>query len=432
MSRGRFLKFSFPFYYGWFIVVAACIGIGLTAGISNTQGVFFKPLLEDFGWTRAMVAGAFALASITAAMLSPLMGQLADKFGPRIMVGVCALFTGGTYLLLSASNTLWQFYLILAFFLALGNTANFGSIGPTISRWFVAKRGLAQGIVQSGAGLGTIIFPPLAPYLILTNSWRFAYIVLGLLILVLVGSMSFIYRRNPQEMGLHHDNKAPTTREANSTQKPDVISTSPVSRPLVRSFTLRQALATKSFRLLAFAVMVSSFTQQLVLVHLVPHATDVGFSPALAATFMSVMGVSNIAGKIVMGVISDRIGRRNSLIISFSLAAGMLFWLMIAHNTGGFYLFAVIYGFAYGSWIPMFPAIAGDLFGLGSLGAIYGAVMSSNSIGGALGPFLAGYIFDITQSYNYAFIIAAVLLITGIGALYFLHLPKPGEKTGVS
>lgn len=432
MNQGRSPRFTFPFYYGWFIAFAAFTGIALTAGISNTQGVFFKPLLVDFGWTRAMVAGAFALASITAAMLSPLMGQLADKFGPRIMVGVCALFTGGTYLLLSSSSALWQFYLILAFFMAVGNTANFGSIGPTISRWFFTKRGLAQGIVQSGAGLGTIIFPPLATYLILTHSWRFAYIVLGLLILVLVGSMSFIYRRNPQEMGLQPDGKTPSTTEATPDTKTRSISPPPGSMPFVRNFTLRQALASKSFRLLAFIAMVASFTQQLVLVHLVPHATDVGFSPALAATFMSVMGVSNIVGKIVMGVISDRIGRRYSLIISLSLAASMLFWLMIAHGTWAFYLFAVVYGFAYGSWIPMFPAIAGDLFGLGSLGAIYGAVMSSNSIGGALGPFIAGYIFDVTQSYNYAFIAAAVLLITGIGALYFIHLPKPGENTEIS
>lgn len=431
MNRDRSTRFTFPFFYGWVIVIAAFIGIALTAGISNTQGVFFKPLLEDFGWTRATVAGAFALASIIAAMISPLIGQLADKVGPVIMVGVCGLFTGGTYLLLSVSNTLWQFYLILAIFMALGNSANFGSVGPTISRWFVTRRGLAQGIVQSGAGLGTIIFPPLATYLILTHNWRYAYVVLGLLILVLVGSMSFIYRRNPEGMGLRPDGKAPVTKPIISKYQAEENPPSG-SRPVIKSFTLRQALASKSFRLLAFVAMASSFTQQLVLVHLVPHATDVGFSPAVAAIFMSVMGVSNISGKIVMGIVSDRIGRRNSLIISFSLAISMLFWLMVAHDTWAFYLFAVIYGFAYGSWIPMFPAIAGDLFGLGSLGAIYGAVMSSNSIGGAIGPFLAGYIFDITKSYNYAFLIAALLLITGIGALRLIHLPRPGEKTGVS
>ena len=375
-----------------------------------------------------MVAGAFALANITAAILAPLMGILADKYGPRIMVFLSGLFTGGTYLIISGTGALWQFYMAFAFSMGIGKSTSWGSVGPTISRWFVVKRGLAQGIVQAGAGLGTIIFPILATYLILTHNWRFAYFILGILIVVLIGSMSLIYRRSPHSMGLQPDGNTHPPAEESSDKKPGSSSSTPIYKSFEKSFTLKQALATKSFRLLAFIAMVSNFTQQLVLVHLVPHATDVGFSPALAATFMSVLGIANIAGKITMGIVSDRIVRRNSLIISFSLAAGMLFWLIIARDAWAFYLFAAIYGFAYGSWIPMFPAIAGDLFGLGALGAIYGVIASSNSLGGALGPFLAGYIFDITQSYNYAFITAAVTLITGIGFLFMIRLPGHGEK----
>mgnify|MGYP001574225643 FL=1 len=316
--------------------------------------------------------------------------------------------------------------------MGIGKSASWGAIGPTVSRWFVAKRGLAQGIVQAGAGLGTVVFPLLATYLILTHNWRFAYIILGLLLAGLVGSMSLIYRRSPQAMGLQPDGNATPPIKGSFNEKLSISTTTPVSRPAERSLTLRQALATRYFRLLAIASALSSFTQQLVLVHLVPHATDIGFSPALAATFMSVLGVSNIVGKITMGIISDRIGRRNSLIISFSLAASMLLWLMTAQHAWAFYLFAAVYGFAYGSWIPMFPAIAGDLFGLGALGAIYGVVASSISLGGALGPFIAGYIFDVTKSYNYAFITAVVLLTIGVGILFMIRLPGRGERTRVS
>lgn len=376
-----------------------------------------------------MVAGAFALAHITAAALAPMMGLLADKYGPRIMIFLSGLFTGGTYLLISGVTALWQFYLIFAVTMGIGKSTTWGSVGPTISRWFVVKRGLAQGIVQAGAGLGTVVFPLLATYLIFTHSWRFAYLVLGLLLAGLIGLLSLIYQSSPQKMGLQPDGNAQPPAKDISGKKPRTNPPIHVSRFPEKSLTLRQALKTRSFRLLAFAALVSNFTQQLVLVHLVPHATDVGFSPAVAAIFMSVLGVFNIIGKLTMGIVSDYIGRRNSLIISFSLAVGMLFWLMIARDAWAFYLFAAVYGFAYGSWIPMFPAIAGDLFGLGALGAIYGALSSSTSIGGAMGPIFAGWIFDVTQSYNYAFIAAAASLMTGIVFLFMIRLPGRGERT---
>ncbi len=376
-----------------------------------------------------MVAGAFAIGNISAAILAPVMGLLADKYGPRIMILVSGLFTGGTYLIISGINALWQFYLTFTVSMGIGKSASLGTIGPTVSRWFVARRGLAQGIVQAGAGLGNAVFPILATYLILTRNWRFAYIVLGLLLAGLVGSLSLIYRRSPQSMGLQPDGNPVLPTKGPHSVTPGVNRTVSVSRAPEKSLTLRQAFSTKSFRLLALAAALSAFTQQLILVHLVPHATDIGFSPALAATFMSVMGVANIFGKIIMGIISDRIGRRNSLIISYCLAAGMLVWLMPARDVWSFYLFAGVYGFAYGSWIPMFPAIAGDLFGLGALGAIYGVVAGSISIGGAIGPFTAGYIFDVTQSYNLAFITAIVLLAIGIGLLLMIRLPGRGERT---
>ncbi|MBI4289459.1 MAG: MFS transporter [Chloroflexi bacterium] len=425
-------KHPFPFFYGWAIVAAASATIGLTAGISNAQGVFVKPLQAEFGWTRATVAGALAISNIIAAILAPFMGQLADKYGPRAMIAVCGLFTGGAYLLMSGVGALWQFYLIFAIFLAVGNSANWGTVGPTVSRWFFAKRGLAQGIVQAGAGLGTIIFPPLATYLILTRNWRYAYIVLGLLIVLLVGGMAFIYRRRPQDIGLAPDGRPapipePGAATIGSGSGPLPVANKPggatVSMQHEMGFTFRQAMGTRSFRLLAFIALAASFVQQMMLLHLVPHATDVGFSPAVAATFMSVLGVTNIVGKITMGTVSDHIGRRNSLIISFGLAAAMLFWLLVARSSWSLYLFAAVYGFAYGSWIPMFPAIASDLFGLGSLGAIYGAVMASNSIGGALGAFLGGHIFDVTESYDYAFLTASALLMAGIVCLLVLRLP---------
>ena len=191
-----------------------------------------------------------------------------------------------------------------------------------------------------------------------------------------------------------------------------------------KGLTLRQALRTRALWQLFAITMMAAFGHQLITIHLVPHATDKGFSTATAATFMSVLGVTNILGKLTMGTVSDYIGRQKAMIIAFSLAIVMLFWLIVAEELWAFYLFAALFGFAYAGWMPLFPTLTADLFGVASLGAIYGVVNASNAIGGALGTFLGGYIYDVTQSYVKAFILAAGLLAVGIGLILTLRTPE--------
>lgn len=415
----RVLKSPFPFYYGWAIVGAAFVEHIVAVGLSNSQGVLFKPILAEFGWTRAQLSGAFSALGLMAGVLAPFSGALADRYGPRKFIAMEAVLLAAGYALLSTVTGLWQFYLFSIVFIGLGRTAGTGSIIPTIPRWFEAKRGLSQGIVQAGGGLGTVLMPLLVAFLILKYDWRFAYIVAAVLIGVVTTLAAVVYRRRPQDMGLLPDGR---TQPAPQAAVPRAAAATPVLQgPSPGATTFRAAIRSHTLWQLFGIAITAGFAHQLIVTHLVPHATDKGFSPTTAATFMAVLGVANMVGKLTMGSMSDYIGRKRSMLISFSLAVAMLLWLIRIDQMWAFYVFGALYGFAYGGWMPLFPTFTADLFGVRSLGVIYGTVMTSNAIGGALGTFLGGYIFDLTQSYAYAFLISALLLIAGIGILLSLR-----------
>lgn len=392
-------------------------------GLHNSQGVFFKPMLADFGWTRAMLSGAFAVASLLMGGLAPLTGALADRYGPRRFIAMQALSMMAGYILLSRVGALWQVYLIFILFLGLGRSAGMGSIIPTIPRWFEAKRGLSQGLVQAGGGLGTIILPPLVAYLILSRDWRFAFVVSGILVGMATLLAAWVYRRRPQDLGLLPDGKTASDLLDQSSSESKGHAASRV-HPAGKALDLRQALTTRSLWQLFAVAATAGFSHQLITVHLVPHATDKGFSTATAAIFMSVLGIANMLGKLTMGVVSDYIGRQRALMICLGTAASLLLWLTVAEEMWAFYLFAAIYGFAYGGWMPLFPTFTADLFGVRSLGVIYGTVSAANAVGAASGVFLGGYVFDVTHSYVIAFVLAAAFLALGVGLLASLRRPR--------
>jgi len=294
-------------------------------------------------------------------------------------------------------------------------------VAAMAARWFVARRGIALSLIQAGAGAGTIVGPPIATFITYQLDWRSAFLILGLTMAFLTLVAGQFLRRSPQEMGLLPD----------GVKLKPISETKTESKPAPKSTTVADAMKQGAFWKVFWAHTLASFAQQVIVVHLIAAATDREITPALAATFLSVQGVTNIIGKISMGFISDRIGRRISLTISLSLASLALFWLSVATEPWMFYVFAVFWGFSYGSWIPMFPAITGDLFGVTSLGGIFGWVTLGNAVGGAAGAFLAGVIFDNVQSYTIVFILSASLLIVGAYLMLAIKDPKRARQQPV-
>lgn len=391
--------------YGWAVLFSSLVIWSLVVGMWYTFGVFFKPVASDFGWNRASTSLAVSIGMLTNGVLSPVAGILSDKYGPRLALLSGGLFSGLGYSLISQTQTLWHFYLFYVV-VGIGMATSYIPVVSVVSRWFPHKRGFVLGLTGVGAGVGQTIMPPLASYLVYSLGWRLSYILLGVPIGVLMAGLALVLRTPPS--GATPDFKNGTAAAA--------------------SFSLRRAMSTPALWILLGILSLAAFNLQTVMMHLVNYATDPGrsLSPTLAASFLAVIGIANIIGKLGLGALSDRMGRRVALTISFALGALALLWLNLATSPWMFYIFAAIFGFSYGGWVPVFPALAGDLYGMASLGAILGVIQVGGPIGSATGTYLAGQIFDTTQSYQAAFLLAAAFFVLGCILVQIVRRPQAG------
>ncbi|MEE9399085.1 MAG: MFS transporter [Dehalococcoidales bacterium] len=387
-------------YYGWVVVIAFLV-IGTTLyGIHFSFGIFFKSIESEFNLSRAATSAILSANMIFAGIFAFLAGSALDRYGPRIVILVMGLFTGLSLLLTSQTGAAWQLFITYSLLLAAGAGPLFVVPMSAVSKWFDKKRGLALGIASSGIGLGTLFMAPFATYLISRFDWRMAYLIIGLIAWLFVIPLSRVLKRDPYEIGALPDGEIAYSGDRRS-EKENI---QPVG------LSLKKAFRTRSFRLVMFIWFLYASNIFLVMTHLVPHATDMGFSELEAATVLSLTGVAAIAGRVLMGVLADRIGRKVTVIICTLLQAGVMVWLIWADELWMFYLFALVYGYAFGGTSPAMAALLGDTFGVRSLGAILGTLEISFGIGGAIGSAAGGLIFDVNNSYSLAFILGAIAM----------------------
>jgi MFS family permease len=410
-------------FYGW-VVVATAFCVALVAyGVQYSFGIFIEPLKADFGWSGALVGGAVSLFMFSRGALAILTGRFTDRYGPRIIVAIGGFFLGLGLILTSQISAAWQLYLFYGLMAGFGLSVAYAPLVATVSRWFVSKRGLAIGIVVAGIGAGTAVMSPLARYLVATYGWSWTFIILGLLAWVIVIPGAFWLRRSPEEKGLLPLGKAEAIagdEENLNTAKKETSLTSESA-----GFSLKDAAHTRAFWLLLAIIIFWSTCIQMAMLYIYPHATKQLVIPeVVAASFLSVIGISSIIGRLVMGAVSDRLGGKRTLVICLALQALAMFWLLRATDIWMFYLFAAVFGFAYGGCVPLLPVIAGEIFELKSIGAIVGVHMLGVAIGGAIGPLLGGYVFDVTHSYYFAFMISGICTILALILLAFIRVPR--------
>jgi len=399
-------------FYGYIVIAAAMLITIIAHGAQYTFGIFFKPLLNEFGWTSVATSGAFSLYLVLWGFLSIFMGRLNDRFGPRLVMTICAFFLGLGYLLMSQVGAIWQLYLFYGVLIAIGMSGGWVPLISTVPRWFVKRRGMMTGIVTSGSGIGTILLSLVASQLIADHGWRTSYIVVGAGVLVLLILAAQFLRRDPHKMGL-------------LPYGGDEVKENGLNSP-TGGFCFREAVSTGPFWVVCAIFFCFGFNLYTIMVHIVTHAIELQISPTTAASIIAVIGGVNTVGRIGMGSAGDRIGNKRCLIISFVLLVVSLILLMAAKEIQMFYLFAVVFGFGYGGLAAMMSPVPAELFGLKSLGTIVGAVMCSFTIGGAIGPVLAGRIFDVAGSYSTAFLTCAIVGIIGI-ILSALLRPPSGQ-----
>ncbi len=387
-------------FYGYIIAASGFCIQAIGIGTSISYGVFFMPILTDFHWSRATLSGAHSLALLVMGSLGILDGRLNDKYGPRVVMTVTGFFFGLGLLLMSGLNTVWQLYMFYGVVFGIGLSSIDVISNTTTARWFVKRRGIMTGMMKVGTGAGQLVMPLVTSALIVSFGWRTSYIVIGATVMVILISIGQLLRRDPTSVGLLADGN----REVQ------------VVRPNVAEmgFALSSALYMRQFWAICLANLAASFCLMTIMVHIVPHAMDIGLSSTTAAVILSTIGGISMGGRIITGIVIDRIGSRYTTIICFILLISTLLWLQVAREVWMLSLFAVVYGVAHGGLFTVISPIVAEYFGIHSHGVLFGIIMFSANVGGAVGMFLAGHIFDVTGSYNLMFWICTALATVGL------------------
>jgi MFS family permease len=480
LQNARFVSTTGRTYYGWRIVAVAflthCLNVGC---VFYSFGVFFTPLIEEFGWTRAQISWGFSSVSIVGALWSPLVGRVVDRHGPRRSQIFGALVLGGTFMLLSTVQSLVQYYLLMALLVSLGSTA----LGPipsnsAVAGWFLRRRGRALGLATAGISMGGVIFVPLAQTLIHALGWRQAFVALGALVIgVGVAPIAFVMRKPPAELppeermpalavrggrtasqradepalavrggrtasqradepalavrggrtaSQRADEPALAVRGGRTaSQRADgpAGSGSGLDFEIEHSVTARDAVRDPNFWLIASAFSLTVMGLSAVLLHQVPLLIDMGVTPAHAALALGATAGVGVVGKLGFGALLDRVEQRRVIVGCFLAQAAGLLLLPFAHVPALLVLYVVVYGYSMGGNATLQATVLGECFGRRHYGAIAGRMGPIIVFAQAVAVPLVGWLRDRTGSYLPA--IAVIEVMTLAAALCISRLRPP-------
>jgi len=405
-------------FYGWFILAGALLIAAIGYSMRHSFSVFYAEILNEFGWSRAETAAAFSVSLLVYGISAPIVGTLVDRFGPRrVLLSGASLLAAGL-LAMSQMNNIWLFYFLFGIVMAVGTSSlGFPAHYAYLPNWFIKRRGFAFGIVTAAVGAAYMLVS-FYQYLILSFGCRAAYMALDVIVLaVAVPQPIFLIRKTPQELGLSPDGTADNLAKEGS----DL----PIAdREWVAiEWTLTKALRTYQLWFMFLMFVCFSLGLNLVLGHQPIHCQDRGFSAMFAASIFSLVGITNVIGNLC-GFISDRIGREAAATLGTVGAIIGVYALMIVTTSQPWllYLYVIFFGIFIGILGPTQFSSAADLFAGEHFGAINGFCLLGFGVGGAIGPWLGGYIFDVMNSYTLAFIIVMVTL--GLSCI-FLWLAAP-------
>lgn len=356
-------------------------------------GVFFPALEAEFGWSRTFLSACTSLAFFVMGSGAIAAGRLNDRFGPRWVLTATGLIAGLGLVLMSGISEPWHLMLLFGLFVGIGLSTHDVVTLSTIAGWFPRKRGMMSGLVKSGTALGQVLIPMSASILIVSIGWRSAFLTLGVVATVILVAAASLMRRAPALSG-------------------NSIAGSDFQTPAGLSFTqIRRSRQFWTFCAVQFAFFPSLMT---IPVHIVVHGQDLGLTPALAAGVLSTLGGVSVLGRLTLGSAVDKIGGRLGLLICFVMLGFSLLLLRFADSVASLYFFAVIYGLAHGGFFTVISPTLAEYFGLRAHGLTFGCVLFCGTIGGALGPLLAGRVFDTTGSYMQAFDVLSGLAVLGL------------------
>jgi MFS family permease len=429
-------------YYGWVIVSVCLVVMTLAAPLLATFSLFYVELLKDLNWSRGDTALALSIFLVVNGLAGPFAGGMIDRFKPRLVMPLGALVTAGALIWMSRMTSLWEFYLAFGIFAAAGSSMlHIVPLSTLVSNWFMRYRGMAIGTVTAGQGVGQMAIP-LLQYSIDRFGWRSTYLMIGVILFVIPTVLILLFLRSrPADRGLSiEDERLPWVRDKPpaaavaaeaSAGGPAAISAAKDARKKEvviidqdwagTDWTVAKAIRTSRFWTLTILMALFATGFMMISVQVVAYLTDKGYSPILAASVVGLQGFINIFARFAGGALSDQIGREKTLTISvvtFIICLALLNLAGSVLSTPLVYLFALFYGIGSGMTLPVLMAAAGDIFQGKHLGSIFGVLILGGFFGGALGAWLGGYLFDLTQSYNSLLLLSVVLTLISAALIW--------------
>lgn len=408
-------------FYGWYIIAVSWFISFIATG--TAVGIFFKPILDEFGWDRVTLSLVSAVVIIVFAVLTPLIGRLIDRFGPKIILFLTAISQALSNVFNAVAGGL-VFISIGRFFLEMKPTH---PVQVLANRWFVKQRGQALGILSTGLPMGTLALSPVSQYLINTWGWRETMLFWTAIMVVTVIPLLFLIKNKPEDAGLFADGDRTGIAVAIPVPPIPNIKSTTVERG--RGFN--EIVKYRSFWFLSTTQFFCGISCGLIGAHIVIFATDFGYPALIGATFMSVQGALSLLGVVITGPLSDRIARKNVLSMTHfirSISFIILVTAIIFFNGSLPMLYAAMlfFGFGWFTTAPLSAGLVADLFGFSRMGTIIGVTLACHSVGMAIGAYAGGLSFQLTGSYAAIFVVCAVLEI--VAAVFAFMIPKQTPK----
>ncbi len=415
-------------FYGWWIVLVAFLSDFISGANAYGFPIFYKPMAKELGWSRTTVAIAPTLRTLfSALLLSPVVGRMVDRRGPKVIMLVGAILMGITSVGMVFVGEVWQYILVYSIVgaAAVVSEGNLVTMA-TVSKWFVRKRGRATAFVTLGVSIGGLLFTPVGTYLQVNHGWQSGWLFLGILSWILLIPSSFFMRRQPEDMGLLPDNAQPTPAASSaSSAVKEAQRRGRGADAFEEVWTLGQAIRSPAFWLILMAFNLGSMSISAVTLHQFNYITDKGFSEATAASVVTLYAFLAIIAKLVYGFVSERVHIRY-LAIFCMIGGGIAISIFnFAATAQHLYIYAIVYGLTRGAFILVTPLAWANYFGRTFQGTIRGFTGPFGLISSAGGPLFGAWIYDHYGSYKIAFVFYSATFLIGAFLMFLAKPTKP-------
>jgi MFS family permease len=398
--------------YGWVIVAAGALMTCVSMGAMFSLAVFLQPISVDTGWTRTGISTAMTIDFLVMGFAAFAWGAISDRFGPRVVVLSGSAMLGLGLVLASRATTLVEFQLVFGFLVGAAAGAFYAPMMALASGWIENNRSLAVALVSAGAGTAPLTVAPFARWLIDNYDWRPAMLMVGIAAWVLLIPASLLVRRPPVVLDTHPPAPGVAT---------------PVAAVVETRMSAAEALRTPQFAVLALAHFACCAAHSGPIFHMVTYAIGCGIPAMVAVSVYSLAGLSGLGGRVLLGVLADRLGAKPVLVGGLMVQALGAGAYLFAKDLGELYALSIVFGIAYGGVMPLYAILARDYFGPHIMATVFGAISAMASLGMAFGPWAGGWVFDTYASYSWLYIGSFAVGLAAV-AVALTFKPRPAAE----